>query len=400
MKIAYVLKKFPRLSETFILNELLGLESLGHEVVIFSLRPAPDEPRHIGLSKLKASIHLVPTSPPLDSTTPKKDFDDFLVEIPPRRRSKTWAQGLQVASLCRTHNVDHVHAHFMTVASHVAAISRLNGGPSFTVTAHAKDIFRNQINVELFQKTAALAESLVTVSEFNRNYIESRFLSDSRTPVAMIYNGLPLDEMSRDPKKKQGEHPQLLAVGRLVEKKGFDLLLRACHYLKDRQREFHLTLVGDGDQLSSLQSLIVELKLDDCVTLTGPLSREKVIDLMYQSHMLVLPCREGRDGNRDALPTVLIEALACGLPCVSTRMVGIPEIVVDGECGILTDPDDFSAIAVAMMRLMDDEKLRAHCAKNGPVRSRQVFDQKTTLPALVHVFQKSILESPDRGVTA
>ncbi len=396
MKIAYVLKKFPRLSETFILNEILGLEELGYEVVVFTLKVADDEPRHGDLEKLKAQIVLVPKDSDGGVDDHSQQLGALIEALPEQRRRRIVAQGRGVLQLCADHSVDHLHAHFMTVASHVAAVCRLSGGPSFSVTAHAKDIFRHGINKGVFRLVAKAAKSIVTVSHFNRRYIIDRFLSECPEKVRMVYNGLPLEDSSDVGPRIEREENHVLAVGRLVEKKGFDILIRACHLLRQSGHALRLSIVGQGDEQESLAQLVHDLELDDIVTMTGPLPREEVKALMERAKVFVLPCREGKDGNRDALPTVLIEALSCGLPVVSTLMVGIPEIVGDDECGILVPVDDFEATAVAMESLLDDQILWSTCSERGPIRARELFDRRKTLPQIVQVFadQETTMEHP------
>ena len=400
MKIAYVLKKFPRLSETFILNEVLGLEALGHEVVIFSLRPADDEPRHEGLRRLKAEVQLVPKENSMPWSEAEGRSRELLQELPAGRRQKTWAQGMAVAELCARHEGEQVHAHFMTVASHVAALARLAGGPPFTVTAHAKDIFRNGINQELFRCVAALSSGIVTVSEFNQRYITERFFGGGEAPVTVIYNGLPLDEFANGARPVRREPDLILGVGRLVQKKGFDVLIKACSLLRDMGKNFRLVLIGDGDERGRLEELIHREQLGSQITLTGALPREKVIEHLHRARLMALPCCEGSDGNRDALPTVLIECLACGLPAVSTRLVGIPEIIRDGENGLLSAPGDTKAVALAMAKLLDEDALWQRCSDAGPPRARALFDRAQTLPRLVQVFASCAVPLPEGGAGA
>ena len=395
MRIAYVLKKFPRLSETFILNELLGLEALGHEVEVLSLRPPDDEPRHRDLARLRAQVHIIPRKTSRSFEEDSSSIEGIFLQLPLRNRSKTWAQGLEVASLCQSLGIDHVHAHFMTIASHVAAISRLHGGPPFTVTAHAKDIFRFGINEELFRRVAQLSDGLVTVSQFNRRFIRRRFFSDEPDfPIEMVYNGLPLKDLPPPPSAESRDRGLILAVGRLVEKKGFDLLVEAAAMLAGLETPFRIVIAGGGEQEGELRSMIVAQGLQEHIELLGPIPREEVIRLMGEARMLILPCREGSDGNRDALPTVLIEALACGLPAISTNMVGIPEIIIDEEHGLLIEPEDTGALAQAVHRLLVDDTLWQRCSAAGPLRARSLFDRGHTLPKLARIFEKRGERSP------
>ncbi|MFT7620575.1 MAG: colanic acid/amylovoran biosynthesis glycosyltransferase, partial [Planctomycetota bacterium] len=317
----------------------------------------------------------------------------YVESLAHRRQRKTLAQGLQLAQLCQEHSIEHLHAHFMTVSSHVAAICRLIGGPTFSVTAHAKDIFREGIDLALFRQTAKIASSLVTVSHFNERYILNRFFDKERAKVKVIYNGLPLEKLELLGAQASRQPGEILAVGRLVEKKGFDVLLQACAELKSAGQSFHLKLVGKGDQASVLEELVKNLDLSDYVSFLGALPREEVVRLMHAAELLVLPCRRGSDGNSDALPTVLIEALGCGLPVISTDFVGIPEIVVHEECGILVSPDDVNGLTDAIARMLGDAPMRMAFAKVGRARAHALFDRSRTLPQLMDVFVDCIRRS-------
>ncbi len=401
MRIAYVLKKFPRLSETFILNELLGLEEAGVEVEVISLREPDDEPRHKDLARLRAPVHFLPRPRGLEGFPGGGDRAQALIEglerIPGEKGPRRWAQGGALARLAHHRGYDHIHAHFMTVAAQVAAASRLQGGPSFTVTCHAKDIFRHGIDAELFRSVAALASRLVTVSDFNRRFVADRFFAGRPEGISRIYNGLPLDDSSFQIRAAAPatRTQRILAVGRLVEKKGFDLLLKALARLRDEGRVIGCDILGDGDESESLRELARSLRLED-VHFAGPKPRDEVLRAMERAEMMVLPCRRGQDGNQDALPTVLIEAMAMGLPIVSTRLVGIPEIVEDAAQGLLVDADDVGGLADAIRRLHDDVALRRRAWESGPDRARRLFDRKRTLPQLVRVFQEAVRDTSTR----
>ncbi len=401
MRVAYVLKKFPRLSETFILNELLGLEKAGVEVEVVSLREPDDEPRHKDLARLRAPVHFLPRPrgpegiP--DAGEDARDLIAGLERIPGGKGPRRWAHGADLARLAAQRGYDHIHAHFMTVAAQVAAASRLQGGPTFTVTCHAKDIFRHGIDTELFRAVATLASGLVTVSDFNRRFVADRFFAGRPGGIRRIYNGLPLDDPSFLARASAATNPskRILAVGRLVEKKGFDLLLKALARLRDEGLVIGCDILGDGDEAGALRELARSLELED-VRFAGPQPRDEVLRSMSRAEMIVLPCRRGRDGNQDALPTVLIEAMAVGLPIVSTRLVGIPEIVEDGAQGLLVAPDDIGELANSIRRLHEDEALRRRAQESGPDRARRLFDRRQTLPQLVSVFREAVRDDAPR----
>jgi glycosyltransferase involved in cell wall biosynthesis len=236
MKIGYVLKMFPRLSETFILNEMLELERQGVEISVFSLREPNEELVHPAVRDLQASVHYVPDrgSLPhelvrelLDFFRGRPDglyqaFEDLLRFDSARSPWRPLRSALIVAHEVHKRGIAHLHAHFGTVATEVASLTHLIAGTPFSFTAHAKDIYRKTVDPERFARLASRARFVVTVCDANKSFIEER-LTDARARVLTLYNGIRLDYF--DPGQREPEDPPLiLGVGRLVEKKGFDLL--------------------------------------------------------------------------------------------------------------------------------------------------------------------------------
>jgi glycosyltransferase involved in cell wall biosynthesis len=393
----YVLKKYPRLSETFILNEILGVEAAGRAVDVWSLTPADEGRFHADLARVKAAVTYLPgvgSGSTLAAFEAVRDLGvstdgvaralGFLGRLPAERRAGLLVQGLLIARAARERGVTHLHAHFLTVAAHAAYVARLCGGPTFSVTAHAKDVFRDAVDPAVFREVAEGARAVVTVCDYNRRFIAERFLAGSSARLVRIYNGLPLDELRIPPATR--EPGLILGVGRLVPKKGFDRLVRAAHALKARGVRARTVIVGDGEEREALRSLVAELGLSAEVTLTGPLPREDVLAWMAKARVLAAPCVRDDDGNQDALPTVLLEALAAGLPSVATPVAGVPEIVEDGAEGLLVPENDVPALATALARLLDDDATWRRMAGAGPAKARARFDRAATLPQLLAVF--------------
>ena len=395
LRVGYVLKKYPRLSETFILNEILGLEAAGVEVSVLSLR-LPDEGRfHAELADVRAEVayltgfgaasamaafrrvarHADPGA--LDRALELLDL------LPPERQVGVLLQGLELAEVAAARGLDHLHAHFMTVAAHTAYVAHVFSGIPFSVTAHAKDVYRDEVDIAAFRTVAAAASAVVTVCDANRRFIEERLLAGVDATVVRIYNGLDLASMPVPGPRR----PELvLGVGRLVEKKGFDVLIRACRLLADRGVPFECAVIGDGDQAGALADEIDGLGVADRVRLLGSLPKAEVLEWMARAAVLALPCVTGGDGNRDALPTVLLEALAVGLPVVSTPVAGVPEIVDDGVEGLLVPERDPVALAGAIELLLTDTTRWSAASTAGPAKVAARFDRRATLPALLDVF--------------
>jgi glycosyltransferase involved in cell wall biosynthesis len=404
LRVGYVVKKYPRLSETFILDEILALEAFGIDVSIFSLRFPDDGRFHSDLASVRAPVSYLP---PLGSGTVFDAFRaleqvadgdasarlsralGFLDLHPPERRTGMLLQGLHLAGASRRLGLDHLHAHFMTVAAHTAYLAHLFGDVPFSVTAHAKDIYRDAVDRTAFREVAGAATALVTVCEANRAYMRESLLADG-TGVEVIYDGVRLEELR--PSRRPRRRTLLLAVGRLVEKKGYHVLLRACRILADRGTDFECIVVGEGEERERLLADRARLGLDTRVHFVGAVSRDRIYAWMEEARVLAAPSLVGADGNRDALPTVLLEALALGLPAVATPVGGIPEIIESGVEGLLVPSGDPEAVAAALERLLQDDVTWERMAMAGPAKAALRFDGRRNLPRLVDVFRR-----PARG---
>lgn len=398
MRIGYVLKKYPRLSETFIVNEILGLESREVETAIYSLNPPNDARFQPSVGAVRGEVTYLP---PFGSGAAAAAFDvlgdedprprerfreamELLRWLPGEKHAKIMVQALHMVAAARRDGLDHLHAHFMTVAAHVTCLAHVLSGIPFTVTAHAKDIFRSTVDRAVFDEVARRARAIITVSEYNRRFIEDHLLeTGSPARIEVIYNGLPLDDV---PVGNGARDPDLvLGVGRLVEKKGFDVMLHAIASLRAAGRNVRGMIVGTGEEREALERLASELGLGGAIEMPGAMQRDEVLALMRRARVLAAPCVTGRDGNRDALPTVLIEALASGLPVVTTSVGGIPEIVEDGVHGRVVPERDQDAFTAALSSTIDDDSLWSSMAAEGPARARERFDRERTIERFLDV---------------
>jgi glycosyltransferase involved in cell wall biosynthesis len=401
-RILYLLKKFPRLSETFILNEILGQEALGADITVISRRAPDAEPRHAQLADLRAQVEVMPDPTVLDPLTELflvPDVDSPSLEgvrelvrsMQPYghpRLTRLVGEALWLRRRVRELGIGHVHVHFATESAVAAHMLHELGGPTYSITAHAKDIYRSTVDPRLLSHLIAGSTFTVTVCDANVRHIETMVSAEAMSKVRRLYNGIDLDRFR--PSDAPREKAHILSVGRLVPKKGFDVLIDAARELARRGREFRLTLVGDGEERGRLQQTVEQHGLSDRVRLTGALEQEPVRELMSQATLLCLPCLIGDDGNRDALPTVLLEALASGLPVVSTPVTGIPEIVNGGRVGVLVPERDAVATADAIERLFDDEALRDRFAELGRVHAEEHFDARASARTLFDWFEAAL----------
>jgi glycosyltransferase involved in cell wall biosynthesis len=383
-RLAYLLKKFPRLSETFILNELLGQEALGAEISVFSRRPADAEPRHPQLARLRAPVVQLPPSKEVDPWA--ELFGERDDELLPRVRAAVaalrpyshprfpslLAEAVLLRRLAREQDVGHVHAHFATDGALVAHLLAALGGPSYSLTLHAKDIYRDTVDARLLDRLVAGSVFSVTVCDANVAHLRGMLGPAALQRVRRLYNGIDLSLFAPDGRARDAAH--VLSIGRLVEKKGFLVLLDALALLAAEGRAVRATLVGEGEDRALIEARVRELGLSGRVHLAGALPQDAVLELLRSATLFALPCLVGEDGNRDALPTVLLEALAAGLPCVSTPVTGIPEILDGGRAGLLVPERDAPATARALDALLDDPARREGLARAGRAHAQRSFD--------------------------
>lgn len=399
VRVGYLLKMYPRFSETFILTEILELERQGVSIDIFSLKKPDDGRFHADLADVQASVTYVPDSPVTGASAylaahrhvfreDRKRYLRVMSIALRRRRWGTFKRFLQAGYLVprlRERGITHLHAHFASSATSVAGyITQLTGIP-YSFTAHAKDIYSDSVVEHVLARKLALAAFCVTVSDYNHAHL-ARLAGT--TPLHRIYNGLDLTTFSQPaaPTAVRDTPPLILGVGRLVEKKGFLDLIRACAELRDRGVAFKCQIVGKGPDERALRKEISRLNLEDFVTLPGPLPRGKLIALYPRASAFVAPCTIGQDGNRDGLPTVLIEAMALGVPAVATPVTGIPELVRDGRTGLIAPSNDSVALADQIARLLDDPLLAQQLAANARCLVEREFDIVANVAALRQLY--------------
>lgn len=402
-RIAYVLKKFPRLSETFVLQEIVELERQGAEVHVLSLY-LPDEGRfHADVARLSQPVRFATEMKArdlfrrfaADGQALGRLGDRFpralagVVDLGEEAGLPVFKRILPAYFALRELGVEHLHAHFATIATRTArALSRLLDVP-YSFTAHAKDIYRRTVDPERFADLVDDAAFAVTVCEANRRYILERLAPGRDAKVVRLYNGVDLERFRPRPRKADVDPPLVLSVGRLVPKKGMDVLLRAMRRLLDRGARARLAIVGDGEERERLENLIVGLRLEREVELLGALPQERVLPLYGRAAVCALACVTDAEGNRDALPTTLLEAAACGLPCVSTPVVGVPEIVEHGVTGLLVPEGDAEALALALERLLGDREEAARMGAAARRRAEERFGLRRNVGRLLDLFGRT-----------
>ena len=397
-KVGYVLKRYPRFSETFVVNEILAHEAAGQQIEIFALRPVEESHFQDFLGQVQAPVTRV-----RDHFSGPDAVWSLIAEARARlpggwealgrmggMEGRDVAQAILVALACRERGIAHLHAHFGTVSTSVARLAAALAGIGYSFTAHAKDIYCDYETPQHLDIKLRDAAGVVTVSDYNIAHLRDRFgaVADG---VVRIYNGLDLARFAYAPPRP--EATDILAVGRLVEKKGFHILIEAIRLLRASGRDVTCRIVGHGEEAGNLASQIEASGLAGSVTLLGPRSQGEVAREMRAAAVLACPCVVGSDGNRDGLPTVLLEAMALGLPCVATGVTGIPELVRDDDSGLLVPEGDPEALAAALGRMLEDTHLRRRLSTSGRALIECDFDIAANAARLREVF-RAALETP------
>jgi glycosyltransferase involved in cell wall biosynthesis len=386
-RVGYVVKRYPRYSETFIVREILAHERAGLDIEIFSLRPTSDGYFQDLIARVRGRVNylyfpadgLLPESLAAATLTAShfwksvaeagNDLPDIwarLGEVPGEEARYVY-QALALAREVRRKQIDHLHAPFASEATTVARLAAKLAGVPYSFTARAKDIFHESVRSEDLKRKLQDASGVVTISDYHLDYLRQEY-GPLAAKVIRVYNGVDLEEFPySEPRERP---PVILAVGRLVEKKGFGDLIDACQILARQGHRFGCRIVGAGPLKADLQGRIHRADLADRIDLVGPRPQNEVIEAMRNAAVLAMPCIVGQDGDRDGLPNVIQEAFALGTPVVSTDVTGIPEVVRDGETGLQVPQHDAQALAGALERLLQDPALRVRLAR----RARRLIE--------------------------
>jgi len=384
-RLGYLVTSFPRLSETFIINELIELERQGFDLRIYSMFAATDRIRHRLVDGIHAPIRYLPR---LLSRSIRRVVADhvWLIVRSPRAYVSALLRVVtsgerdlivrfpQAGCLVRVlerDGVTHLHAGFVHKPGSLAYVVCLLTGRPFSLAAHARDLYHSPPG--LLRTKLAAARVVFTCTRYNAAHLQRLAAHAGPIHVRHAYHGTSLERFPFGPCGRS-QPPVVLAVARLVEKKGLEDLIQACALLRDRGLRFRCHIVGDGVLRRSFTQLIHRLDLDRVVTLEGAVDQDDVVAWYRRATVLALPCRIARDGDRDGIPNVLIEAAACGLPIISTPVSGIPELIADGQSGLLVPPRHAPGLARAIEAMVHSAELRERVRANARKRVEQAFD--------------------------
>lgn len=405
-KVLYVSGSLPALSETFVYNEIFCLEAKGQEVHTASVHPSDwslSEPRFVeladrtvqiyGLGKLKLlgdAAHAAFAKPLKTISIMALAACDSIFErdVQLSRRPKILWQavaGLALAWRVRDEKIRHIHAHMAHVPTTIAMYAAKWLEVPFSFVGHAIDIFALRSLLTAKLRRAAFVSC---ISEFHRAYYKEQLvISEDKLPL--IRCGVDLEKL---PQAEIGEPRaplKILSVGRLVEKKGFDLLIRALSEIKS-ETGYHCTIIGEGEERGRLVTLIEESGLADRITLAGVIDNQSVLHTMANSDLFVLPCRVTASGDRDGIPVVLMEAMAIGLPTIAGNLPTINELIEDGSTGYLVSTSDHLELSQRLQSLLDSNDLRRRFGAAGREKVMRDFSLDRHVQRLLEFLNKSI----------
>jgi glycosyltransferase involved in cell wall biosynthesis len=396
----------PVISETFVVREIAALRRLGLSVKAFSLHPPETGISHPEAPDLHQEVEvLIQPQNPLFWLThlifalrfPGRYFRCLgayvLTADEPWQSRRRCLSYFMVAPFAawrlRQASIQHLHAHFANAPASVALMAAALAGISFSFTAHAYDIFIDKL---LLPAKLARAAFVACISQYNRRYLQEHYFEARQGHLEVVRNGLDTARFCPHP-HPQGAPPGIIAVGRLVETKGFHVLVEAVARLRDRGQPCQCLIIGEGPEAGRLQNMVNDLGVADRVVLKGKLPPEALLSYYRRADVLAMPaCIRNRDA--DGIPTVLIEAMAMEIPVVATRVSGIPELVVDGETGLLVAPDDAAALAEALARLLRDQDLAWRLARAGRELVVSQYNGETSARQLCGLFAAAIAAQP------
>lgn len=419
VKIAYLLEDFLTPTTTFVTQEIRYLRDCGIDLKVFvtGISVTGIDPSNSDL------LRIAKFSRPVNAKEMIRRHVGALVASPrkylwimSRLFTSTWSrpgylirslryflEGIYLGSQMVEEGITHLHTHFAGRAATAAwSIWSVYGIP-YSLTTHAYDLFSDSNNLRsnrplpfIVSKGNTLsllglklerAQKIITISEFNRRHLIEQFCIPEKK-IRVIRCGVDVSRFQRHV-KRLNDRPVVLSVGGLVEKKGHDVLVRACAYLKDWGCRFQCKIIGEGSLLADLVALTKSLKLQDHVHFCGRVHHSEILRYHKEADIFALACLKGKDGNMDGIPVALMEAMAMEIPVVTTNISGIPELVESGTTGFLVEPGDPKELAERLRQLLDDVQLRQVIGKRGREKILQEYDQQKSHSAMLEIFLKA-----------
>jgi len=389
--LAYVFERFPSFTQTFCVREILELERQGLRPLLFSIHDVRDEAVQHFPTDLLERVHFLPPQDELVATIQQlKDARQLPQSVVLTLRE--WGDAPDKARVyeaayigwkMQSAGVRHAHAHFAGLAARTCWWLSQFYQHTYGFTGHANDMFVDPglpVTLDLMLRDCAY---VATVSDYTADWLRGKFPARA-AKVHRVYNGLDLETITQQTVGKPKVRPPLIySVGRLIEKKGFDDLIRACAVLRTEGKNFQCTIAGEGPLEAELSAQIQAAGLAETVLLLGAQSQPQILEQLARATIFALPCVTERDGGKDNLPTVLMEAMAAALPCVSTRVAGVPEMVLHEKTGLLCEERQPEIFASLLSRLLENPDLGKRFGEAGLVHASKNFAQEHTARQLL-----------------
>ncbi len=390
MKVVYILNVFPKISETFILNEIIQAQKEGVNVGVVAFSGSTEDRIHPDVSKVRDVNYF------LSAVKITALFDHFYwFATHPGRYLKTFRialnrnNGITRKFLFHLHNIkqikdmnpDHLHAHFGTWTADMAMLTSLLTGIPYTFTTHSYDIFTfPPKNMALKSR---LAKKHITISQYNKRYLIEIF-NVRPEDIAVVHCGVDFNKIPKG--KNTVTANKIVTMARLEKTKGLDHLIKAYGRLRDKGVDFEAIIIGEGSKRSNLERLIVELDLQDRVRLLGNRTQNNIFEILQTCRLMVMT------STVEGIPVSLMEAMAFKIPVIATRITGIPELIDDGQSGFLVEPTDLNGLVEKMQLLLTDEVLRKRFVENGYKKVVKEFDLKYEVNLLIDVWKATAHE--------
>lgn len=387
MKVGYILKRFPVFAQTFIVREVESLSKFGVQPVIFSIQKPTDSNFQEGFKQIEKEVIQVPAKARMSFEIIASALHG---ELPMRclfaapwwnAKMRPLKEALWIYPKLYKFKIEHVHSHFLGSATETQWWLKKIFNLSYSFTAHANDFLTEQNLQKKSEQLITDAKYVVAVSDYSKDFLTKYY---PKANITRIYNGMSFELLR---KESLSIPPQILSVGRLVEKKGFEILIDACKILDKKSIKYECHIIGDGPLQKALQKRIADLNLVNKVFLNGAKPQDYIREKLSIAAVFVLACVPEKNGGMDILPTVITEAMGARLPVVSTRLAGIPEMVVDCKTGYLVDPFDSNALADKIQGILENPSLGIELGNAGRERAECIFNDSTTIPKLIELFK-------------
>jgi glycosyltransferase involved in cell wall biosynthesis len=403
--IAYLAPEIPALSATFVTHEILALKKRGFQVLPISVHqpaaPALDqdakrlETETVYLYKhgIVSFLSALATQTTLHPARTASAFRLWLADIFNTGLFTRNAAGLtyrflaaaQLARILKNNNCRHLHAHFAHVPTDIAMYAARMAGIGFSFTSHANDLFERGW---LLREKVERSLCAVTISRFNRLFLER--LGAPADKISIIRCGVARHLPPAD--RPHGAIPRIGSLGRLVEKKGVDVLIRAAGNLARQGRDFTLEIAGSGPMQEALQACADSEGLSNKIRFCGPIPNDRVPAWLSGLDIFVLACKPDQNGDMDGIPVVLMEAMAADVPVISTTLSAIPELIQDGVSGLLAKPGDADDLSVQIARMLDDPQLQQRCISGGRALTDGEFSESLNIERIAELFNRLITD--------